>query len=1467
MDASSSGNEATNISGTPLLEVGVGCLPQDGKDYPFEAAAESLVGQALAEVHPERLPVRGFLLLATADWCSTDRPLCRELLLEIERRVGYRVSLIGGSMAKVFCSKAPNFVMEQGVVLAALCSRDFWMSALLLEKPHKDRDGRESELKAFAEKLESKAGTRLGASASRHLLGVFPGIFRDGDGQLHYWDHELHEEILKAFGYQYPLIGGAAANGVDPTLGYQFVDDKCSESSLAMAIVESDLAWGSRMGHGFEADRDSCVAVDALAGGVESGYEVETLDGRPAAERLRELQKTHPMLSGRFCLGLAAGEDYHVITAFEPATGELGNRVRLTRRVRRGDRLYVLHVEKAGLDRTAETVAKAAIASADAPPGAMKLLWGMACSGRLGIMEALGIPWEERVRRLNTVYPGIPKIGGLCGGEFGIDEWGRARANTFTFWAGCMASAHTKGAKNRDLQRELVEAAGRLSRYRTPREVMQEALKEALRAGALGGMICIVDREIGKIIGRNLGSSLSATDPPPELKQEWDKVRQDWRSVADKTVRDIPRQVGQRFPLRLLNYAMKLDPGVPLELTTMPLREEDILTLITRTRCAVLVTDAERLTPGKESFFHCDTDASRAGNVQRFLAIPLVGSGGQVIATLQVGFQLDVSIDRETFGIWVSFGQKLAAALERAQEAEEREAMEQISQTANRTMQSPADSVSGEVDWCNDYVRVVRDALGAGDVDVQTLDVHMRILHGGAVGAKELHLIGAAGFLAESRKQTRPATGQGDGTCYSELLRNEARFKNTQEEMKEWNRKVHAIQGTAEQRAEFERQLAFVQAAGVVPVCDHEVVLGSLVVESQQEYFFTERRRRIIKAAAALGGAVLCNRQIAMEKARLEKECSRILEALSAAGGDRADASLRDIVARVALFFGASAASLYIWHETPCQKLILAIAHKWATGREQEGKACYDLGEGWTGSLAQPGPTVRSSGPWTERPASCSGKYDSYIFGPAAENKPEEPEGRIGLHLGTAERLVGILAFFFRGETVDGLVEKRSRLEEIARGLAAVVRLSVQAACQETHARRFKRLHTAETKVADAIFEAAKVGGSDPGDHGHWGAVMEAIRDQFRVDSAAYYVYVGQELVLDSFAGKAGGGSSEQCPPRLSAAGVLQEVLAGRMVAFGENQSYLLPEYKGLKGVLLLPITGRPGSVLGVLALLNHEPDRDHPFSSFDVIDQNFLCDIGRMLGAGIERRQHLISERELSKRLEIAIKVGATSIASGLVMHRLLAPFARIKAACDWLRLHSESPYTERAERLEHIRDAVSNAVETIHSVRQTSAPRPHWESLRTIVAEAMRHVQADIQAKGVKVNLANNTDVNIYVDVASIVGALVSLLSNAIDALSSSDRLVIVTELLSPQLKAMIRIRNTGPAVTTDEISRFFQPGFTTKGTEHHLGWGLSIAKQAIVASGGTIDLVPSPDGGVEARVAFPLATDETEMSAAAK
>jgi len=99
------------------------------------------------------------------------------------------------------------------------------------------------------------------------------------------------------------------------------------------------------------------------------------------------------------------------------------------------------------------------------------------------------------------------------------------------------------------------------------------------------------------------------------------------------------------------------------------------------------------------------------------------------------------------------------------------------------------------------------------------------------------------------------------------------------------------------------------------------------------------------------------------------------------------------------------------------------------------------------------------------------------------------------------------------------------------------------------------------------------------------------------------------------------------------------------------------------------------------------------------------------------------------------------------------------------------------------------------------------------------------------------------------ALVGALVNLANNALDAVADGDARVEI-EARAIDGRAAIRVRDNGPGVPAELRARIFDPFFTTRPTG--TGLGLAVVKSVAIAHGGTVRL---EDGGPGACFALEL------------
>jgi signal transduction histidine kinase len=91
-----------------------------------------------------------------------------------------------------------------------------------------------------------------------------------------------------------------------------------------------------------------------------------------------------------------------------------------------------------------------------------------------------------------------------------------------------------------------------------------------------------------------------------------------------------------------------------------------------------------------------------------------------------------------------------------------------------------------------------------------------------------------------------------------------------------------------------------------------------------------------------------------------------------------------------------------------------------------------------------------------------------------------------------------------------------------------------------------------------------------------------------------------------------------------------------------------------------------------------------------------------------------------------------------------------------------------------------------------------------------------------------------------------------NGIEACSAGGTVEVESRLEAG--RCLVAVRDDGPGVSEDVLSRVFEPYYTTK--DGGSGLGLSLSKSIVERHGGSIALSRRPEGGTEALILSPEA-----------
>jgi signal transduction histidine kinase len=177
---------------------------------------------------------------------------------------------------------------------------------------------------------------------------------------------------------------------------------------------------------------------------------------------------------------------------------------------------------------------------------------------------------------------------------------------------------------------------------------------------------------------------------------------------------------------------------------------------------------------------------------------------------------------------------------------------------------------------------------------------------------------------------------------------------------------------------------------------------------------------------------------------------------------------------------------------------------------------------------------------------------------------------------------------------------------------------------------------------------------------------------------------------------------------------------------------------------------------------------------------------------------------------------------------------------------------YREGMEQCERVTDIVKNLLE----FSRASHPRLEQVSLQEIVRKT-----AQLMANEMKLNDVRFSEVvqdqlpDLQVDKGGLQQVLLNLFLNSIQAMPNGGELTVVIRLSKAKNEGVIEVKDTGAGIPPDQISRIFDPFYTTKKNGEGTGLGLSVSYSIIEKHGGRIEVQSQPGEGTTFSIFLPF------------
>ncbi len=245
------------------------------------------------------------------------------------------------------------------------------------------------------------------------------------------------------------------------------------------------------------------------------------------------------------------------------------------------------------------------------------------------------------------------------------------------------------------------------------------------------------------------------------------------------------------------------------------------------------------------------------------------------------------------------------------------------------------------------------------------------------------------------------------------------------------------------------------------------------------------------------------------------------------------------------------------------------------------------------------------------------------------------------------------------------------------------------------------------------------------------------------------------------------------------------------------------------------------------------------------------------------ELKQTLQYLKETQLQLIHAEKMASLGILTAGVAHEINNPLNFIMGGYIGLEDYFSEPENPKPEDVSVLLDSIKTGIERasaiVKGLNQFSRDRDTYDEdvdICSIIDNCLIMLQNKIKNKiEIEKDFSCST-CHLKGNAGKLHQVFINLLDNSIQAIPKQGKISITTKNESDQL--VVKIKDTGSGINSEDISRISDPFFTTKDPGKGTGLGLSIAYTIIQEHGGTIDFQSELDKGTEVTIFFPLSNN---------